>query len=322
MIYPLVAQLLAKSASELSLARGLALNITDNILSNDWYLVGETGNHTRWGVWNPAQINDDPDWQEGRGTNSVQLLSWLGQAFVATGKSQYLQGISELIAEPLRYDANMVNRKMLAVCDSNFSDDELSYIAYITLQHALNAWKTARANRGSDLRRRLSRRDRARFDAVAATLESYMRAGLDLSHRYKVREKSPYYNALYCFASGQVGAAAGTASAGDPSPQFDCASLSADSAWYLQRWPLDLLDWPQFNSDRLDVQLNSPAKGCRADQQSLSLLPPDERLQVKWNDGPFDLDGGDGVNEDGPGTVLSGYWAMRYYGIISGPSDE
>lgn len=63
-------------------------------------------------MWAPELINNDPLWQEGRGPNSIQILSWLAQAFVLTGEQQYLTGLETLMLEPVRYDANLLNQKM------------------------------------------------------------------------------------------------------------------------------------------------------------------------------------------------------------------
>lgn len=295
------------------------------------------------GVWNPAEINNSPSWQEGRGPNSVQILAWLVQGLAVNGgNTTFVEKLNYLLSEPVRYDVNLLNAKMLAVCDSNFSDDELNYLAYFNFRHGLNAARTnAKRNKKSLPSTLLKTLD---------TLESYMTLGLDMAQRYKVREKSSFYNPIYCYTSGQVGSPMEreaakktktktlkdrkrlkfghnnkknsnphqtTITPPTPSkPQFDCSTLSADSVWYLRRWPLEQFNWPQMNSDRLDVTFNTPAYGCRAGQQSNELLPPDERGIHKWNNGPFELDNDGGYSEEGVGPFLSGYWMMKYYGMI------
>jgi hypothetical protein len=84
----------------------------------------------------------------------------------------------------------------------------------------------------------------------------------------------------------------------------------------MQRWPLELIDWPQFNSDRLDVQLNVPAE-CGGSLRSLRMLPPDERSIKKWNTGVYSLDDGSGFGEEDPTTFLISYWGMRYFHLLS-----
>jgi hypothetical protein len=340
-IHPIVAALLASNASEAAEAQNTMLNITDNIVTNDFYLIGELGVHTQWGVWNPSYINVNALWQEGRGPNSEQILSWLAQSYAVSGNASYAAAMDTLMSAQNRYDANLINSKMIAVCDSDFSDDELTYMSTANLQHA---YDTVRQGRSAIT----DPREREAFLSKLSTLIAYSRAGLDRAHAYKVRESSPFYNAIYCYASGQASEEktgnkrkkvellsshykrAGSSAKSSPKsslrssagrrlsgPSFDCASLSADSVWYMRRWPVELINFPQFNSDRLDVQFNVPAFGCRAGDQILSLLPPDEsQILSHWNSGPFESDGGDGMSEQDPGTFLFGYWMMRYYGWL------
>ena len=77
---------------------------------------------------------------------------------------------------------------------------------------------------------------------------------------------------MLCYPSGQVNQTKHLfKNIRRSSPEFDCNLLSQDGIWYMQRWL-------QFNSDRLDVQLNTP----------------DERTTDTWNYNVYDLDGGDG----------------------------
>jgi hypothetical protein len=134
-----------------------------------------------------------------------------------------------------------------------------------------------------------------------------MMMGLELSHKYKQMEKSPFYNFIYCYVSNQTKI---------KSSLFDCSKLANDGIWYMQRFPLELINWPQFNSQRLDVQINQPATCSSYYLSSLNLLPPDERTAHKWNGGVFDLDGGDGFIEDDPTIFLISYWGMRYFHLL------
>jgi hypothetical protein len=146
-----------------------------------------------------------------------------------------------------------------------------------------------------------------------------MKIGLDLSHKYKQMEKSPFYNFIYCYASGQINQTREILykQHGFParSSAFDCNSLITDGVWYMQRWPLELINWQQFNSDRLDVQLNVPAE-CEDGLFSLQMLPPDERTTLRWTFGVYELDDGDGLSEEDPGGFLFGYWGMRYFHLL------
>ena len=85
----------------------------------------------------------------------------------------------------------------------------------------------------------------------------------------------------------------------------------------MQRWPLELINWPQFNSDRLDIQQNVPAEcGMKGTLYSLRMLSPDERATDITNFNVYDLDGGDGFLEADPTPFLFSYWGMRYLNLL------
>lgn len=161
----------------------------------------------------------------------------------------------------------------------------------------------------------------------------------NIGHRYKFKEASPWFNTLYCYISGQVdlkghskkkkklhnkkkhsssssSSSSTSSNSWLPLPEFDCASLSADSTWWLRRWPLELVEWPQHNSDREDVLINYPASKCNSVPQAITLLPMDESVMHRWNGGPWDLEGGSGYSESGADSFLVGYWSMRYFGLL------
>ncbi|CAF5131657.1 unnamed protein product, partial [Rotaria sp. Silwood1] len=106
-------------------------------------------------------------------------------------------------------------------------------------------------------------------------------------------DKSPFYTFIYCYATGQVNQTQHLFKRiRGFSPEFDCNSLTKDGIWNMQRWPLELINWPQFNSDRLDVQINVPAF-CDMERalRSIKMLPPDERTVDTWGYNVYDLDG-------------------------------
>jgi hypothetical protein len=304
--FPLVHDLLAENETERLRVYTLLLNLTTHILTHDWYLIGENHTHTTWGIWNPIHVNNDSSFQDDRGLNSLEILAYLLQTYAYSGDERFLNGINLLI-ESYQYDVNLINAKIIAVCDENFSDDQLAYLAYFNLVYAVDTIASTTS---------LSAIQKARAQLIIDNLLEYMRIGLDLTHKYKQMEKSPFYNFIYCYASGQVNQTRHLFSRHHISPfSFDCNSLSKDGVWYMQRWPLELINWPQFNSDRLDVQLNVPAE-CGEIPRSLQMLPPDERTFQRWTYGVYDLDEGDGFNEVDPTTFLISYWGMRYFNLL------
>jgi hypothetical protein len=109
----------------------------NHILTHDWYLIGENHNHTQWGIWNPIQINNDSYYQEDRCINSLEILAFLLQTYGYSGDERFLDG-ANLLIESYQYNVNFINQKMIAVCDSSFDDDEMSYLLYFNLVHAFH----------------------------------------------------------------------------------------------------------------------------------------------------------------------------------------
>jgi hypothetical protein len=199
---------------------------------------------------------------------------------------------------------------MIAVCDSSFDDDEMAYLSYFNLVHAFHTIASSTS---------LSAVQKARAQPLIDDLWEHMQIGLELSHNYIHMEKSSVYNFMYCYATGQVNRTRHTHKKPYESTMeafgYDCNSLSNDGVWHMRRWPLESIDWPQFNSDRLDVQVNVPAQ-CVLPLKSLQMLPPDERSTKNWNTGVYDLDDGEGFTESDPTNFLLGYWGMRYFNLL------
>ncbi|CAF2737378.1 unnamed protein product [Rotaria sp. Silwood2] len=308
-VYPLVHDLLAENDDERQRAYILSYKITDHILTHNWYLVGENHTHTTWGIWNPIQINNDSFYQETRGLNSLQILAFLVQTYAYSGDERFLAG-ANLLVDSYQYDVNLINEKTIAVCDNSFSDDELAYLSYFTLVHGFHTVASSTV---------LTPDQKQRVQTLIDRLSEYIKIGLNLSHKYKQMEKSPFYNFIYCYVSGQVNETRQLfrkhSVSSSASSDFDCSSLSMDGVWYLRRWPLELINWQQFNSDRLDVLINVPA-ACGSSKESLTPLPPDERSSQLWNSGVYDLDDGNGFHEKYPASYLLSYWGMRYFNLL------
>ena len=66
-------------------------------MRNDFYLVGVDGKPTKWGVWSPESLNDDPEWLPEKPLNSLEILSFLKFAHAITGKGAYQEAYIKLI---------------------------------------------------------------------------------------------------------------------------------------------------------------------------------------------------------------------------------
>ena len=84
-------------------------SIMDHLIRNDFNLVGVDGKHTKWGVWSPEILNNDPEWAPERALNSLELLSFLKFTYHITGDEKYQTAYLKLIHE----DGFLENAKML-----------------------------------------------------------------------------------------------------------------------------------------------------------------------------------------------------------------
>ena len=73
--------------------------IIDHLIRNDFYLVDVDGKPTKWGVWSPKSLNEDPEWSPERALNSLEILSFLKFAFKITGDGKYQKAYLSLIRE-------------------------------------------------------------------------------------------------------------------------------------------------------------------------------------------------------------------------------
>ena len=86
--------------------------------------------------------------------------------------------------------------------------------------------------------------------------------------------------------------------------------------WEMQQIPLDLRSWRMTNSHRWDIR-----KSAISDRffkpQAVEPISPAERAISKWNNNPYQLDGGgDGLSEDDGAFFLLPYWMARYHQLL------
>ncbi len=107
--------------------------VMNHILDHKYTLVGPNGKHTRWGVWAPELLNNDPKWAAERGLNSLEILSHLKVAIHLCGDQRFKDAYQDLIVNH-HYAANTINQKLLPPeHENNHSDDELAAVAYYPL---------------------------------------------------------------------------------------------------------------------------------------------------------------------------------------------
>ena len=290
--YGLYHDLVADSDAERTEVRGTVLAIVDHLIDHGGSLVDHDGQRTRWAVFGPEQLNDDQDWWEERGLNSLSYLTYLRiaehMANEADRKARYRDKARSLI-EDHAYLANLRNPKVQSGPGTgNQSDDEMAFMNYY---HLLRY-----------------ERDEAVRSVVAHSLRQY----------WKVLE--PERNPLFDFIH------AAAIDGGSYRDAFDDETYSRtdypldDAVESLVLYPLDRFDWALSNSHRLDVILlraQQERRGVRGHLLDGRVLPIDERFVNHWNHDPWRLDhGGQGrYLADGASFLLPYYFGL-YHGLI------
>ena len=86
--------------------------IMDDLVTNNYNLIGVDGTQTRWGVWSPDQLNRKPDWAPEKALNSFELLAYLKFVYGITGNQKYQNEYMRLINEEHYLEnAKKLNRK-------------------------------------------------------------------------------------------------------------------------------------------------------------------------------------------------------------------
>lgn len=103
--------------------------LTDYLVDNNYLLIDWDGEHTRWGFWQPAMLNDDPSHYLEHGLNALQMLSFLKVAHHITGDAKYEEHYQKLIKEH-GYLNNVLLEKKVFPDENNHSDNQLAYVAW------------------------------------------------------------------------------------------------------------------------------------------------------------------------------------------------
>ena len=225
--YALYYDHVAKTADQREAVRGVVRGLTDHLIAHRFALVDHDGTPTRWAVFGPSKLNNDPRWSAERGLNSMSILSYLAVAEHVTGEARYATTAARL-RDDHAYHANAGHPKwQRGVGSGNQSDDEMAFMSFYNL---------IRLTDDEQLRGR-----------YLAAFYSYW--------RLEAPERNPLFNFLY--------AAVGSGESIETT--FGPRDLSLDGPWLaesvdtLRRLPLDRINWPHANSHRLDVR---PLASC------------------------------------------------------------
>lgn len=105
--------------------------IVGHIVDNDFYYVDVDGKPTRWGFWNPRNINT-PAALSDRRLNSIEILGFLGLAYKLTGDDKFRKAYDELV-DKHGFAENTIRYLPSPSGPWNHSDDELYWLSYYVL---------------------------------------------------------------------------------------------------------------------------------------------------------------------------------------------
>ncbi|MVM28669.1 hypothetical protein GO755_01400 [Spirosoma sp. HMF4905] len=258
-----------------------------NIIKNDWYLIDFDGKPTLWGKWNPTYVNGFPTNVGDRKINSSNIIAFLQAAYHFTKKPIYKEKAYELMQKH-GYLENLM-RPMSEIGKAPAGSDDWAKMLS-------EGW-----NHSDDEMYFLAYWPLYRYAFTPELKEKYREAIRD--HWQTERpEKDGLWNLCYAMTGAKT---------------FDLP----ETVWYLQEFPLDMIEWPIVNSHRKDIELIP--ENFRG-QTTKEVLPPDERPELKHNRNLFKLDRPTKVvSELSAGdSFLLPYWMGRYLGAISGPTGK
>jgi hypothetical protein len=288
--YGVYYDLVARSDEEKRAVREHVAALTSHLVDHNFQLVDHDGKPTRWGLFDPQDLNHNPNFREERGVNSLSMLAYLKVAAHITGDAKYERAYRSLIDDHA-YDQNvMIPKSNAGPGAGNQSDDEMIFMNYYGL---------------------------LRYEKDPALRRKYLFAFY--SHwKMEEPELNPLFNFLY----------AATAAGETFEDAFDKIDLApkgmwlADSVDTLRRYPLDRIAWGYRNSHRKDI-LPLPGYARQAEGSPLGyrvngkVLPIDERYVGHWNHDPWRLDqNGDGRSLGDGASFLLPYYLGLYTGYI------
>lgn len=264
--------------------RNKAISLLDgmmqHIVDNDWYLVDYDGKPTTWGRWNPEYVNGFPISVGDRKLNSSNIIAMLQTAYYFTKKEIYKEKAYELMNNH-GYLENLM-RPISEIGKAPEGADDWAHMLSSSWNHSddemyfLGYWGLYRY-------------------AFDDKLKGMFKESIIDHWEAERPEKDGLWNLFTAMVSDD----------------FDLN----EAIWYLQEYPLDLINWNVKNSHRKDIK---PVDENFRRQTTEEVLPPDELQIRRHNANRFGLDGGtNGSSENSAGDIwLLPYWLGRYLEVI------
>jgi hypothetical protein len=115
---------MAADESQKERVRNLTSRVMDYIIDGNYTFRDTDGKHTRWGVWTPERLLNDPDWRVERPINAFEILSYLKVTYYITGNEKYQNEYLKLINE-YGYAEFCRRPKSYGISERTHIDDDL-----------------------------------------------------------------------------------------------------------------------------------------------------------------------------------------------------
>jgi len=258
--------------------------LMSHILKNKFYMIDWNGEPTLWGRWNPEYVNARPIMVGDRKITSSNIMAMLQTAYHFTKKEKYKDAVLNLLTKH-GYLENLM-RPMKEINLAPAGADQLS-------RELSDAW-----NHSDDEMYFCGYWGLVRYALNDTLRAKYKKAIID-HWEIERPEKEGLWNIM-------------TAITGTKDIDLK------EAIWFMQKYPLDLINWTVINSHRKDIEMMEPNF---RHQTIKEVLPPDELPISRHNSNRFDLDEkSDGRSENSAGDIwLLPYWIGRYLEVISAP---
>lgn len=290
---PLYYDLCAEGEEERSAIRERLRLAMDYLISNDYVLIDLDGQPTEDGRWRDLAIAADgldacvERLGEARLADCVFSRhggGWLNSIEVLAYllATWHVTGDAKYLEEYERLHTQERYGEMIPVTEDVFTVTEPGFANHSDHEMAMLAFHTL-----------------LRYEPYPERRERWTRALLDF-FEHERPERNPFEVAV-------------VASAWSADADLDGALQT------LRDLSLDRRSWRYDNSHRLDLLRGPPDRFMKP--QFRTVPPYDEIRAMKWNESPYAIaDGGDGTELVVPMPYLTGYWMLRYYGLIDSPN--
>ena len=185
---------------------------------------------------------------------------------------------------------------MTSPSEINFSDNTLSFYPYYMLASSCG-WTTS----GSSGSSAFSSTSANALETFCRRLQPYFQMLLNRAFRIVRAIKSPLYNIIFTLSASSELLA-------------KHSSAMEDALEALHEYPVDLIEWPHDNRNRLDLHIDVSLTPTI--EQSSSAIPRHQTAALRWCDNPFAFQGGSGLVMEDPSFFLQAYWMAAYYKLV------